>query len=136
MKIVLDTNVLISYALGNPEIKMILNYITSIDSEIFADNRLMHEYKVIANRRKLKLNDEAKENLKDWISNNIREIIINSPIVKFNPDRQDSKLIEIANSANCDYIISADKPLVNRASHLTNAKLVTPELFLEIINPK
>jgi putative PIN family toxin of toxin-antitoxin system len=136
LKIVLDTNVLISYALGNPEIMMILNHLALIDAEILADNRLMHEYKVIANRNKLKLTQEAKDNVNNWISKYICEIQISCPKVNFNPDRQDSKLIEIANSANCDYIISDDKPLVNRASHLTNAKLVTPELFFEIINPK
>lgn len=133
MKIVLDTNILISFALNNQEISFILNYLTSSGDEIFADNRLMHEYKIIPKRKKLKLTDESIQNLYNWVDMYIIEIKIDSQLIIFNPDRQDSKLIEIANSANCDYILSQDKPLINRASHLTNAKLVAPEKFIEII---
>ncbi|MBX3044792.1 MAG: putative toxin-antitoxin system toxin component, PIN family [Candidatus Kapabacteria bacterium] len=129
MKIVIDTNILISYCLGNEDVNYFLNYIFVHKIDVYTDNRLLHEYKTIFNRKKLNLNPEFKENLLERISNYFQEIEVHDKSLKFNPDRQDSKIIEIANTANCDYIITDDKQLLRNSTHLTKAKVISSKDF-------
>lgn len=133
MKIVLDTNILIASALGNADAISIFNKIDKFGIEVFADSRLLHEYKVILNRKKFNFTDEVKNFILNWIENHATINNLDEYNIKFNPDRQDSKLLEIANFNNCDFIISEDKPLLNKAARFTNSQIITCKDFLDIL---
>jgi putative PIN family toxin of toxin-antitoxin system len=132
LKIVLDTNILISYGLGNKDAKKLLDYITSGDYEVVADERLLHEYKNIPLRKKFGFSKDIIKLIDEWINDNILIKQVKSRTVKFNPDRQDSKIIEIAESFACKYIITDDKQILNRASHLTGAKILNLNSALDL----
>jgi putative PIN family toxin of toxin-antitoxin system len=133
LKIVLDTNILISYCLGNENAIRIFDFISNSDTQIFADSRLIHEYNIIPKRKKFNFGDDMLEKLNNFIENKIQLIKMNAGQIKFNPDRQDSKLIEIANLMNCDYLITDDKPILRNANHLTKAKIINSEEFYKLI---
>ena len=133
MKVVLDTNILISYGLGNPDVIKIMDYLVKSGSQIFADSRLLHEYQTIINKSKFGFSKEIIERLNYWIDSNISIIDIPRNSIKFNPDRQDSKIIEIANQTKSEFIITDDKPLLKNSSHLCIAKPVSSKMYIEII---
>jgi putative PIN family toxin of toxin-antitoxin system len=133
VKVVLDTNILISYGLGNPDVVKIMDYLFKSGSQIFADSRLLHEYQLIIRKSKFGFSTEIIEKLNNWIDNNISVVEIPRNTIKFNPDRQDSKIIEIANQSKCDYIITDDKPLLKNSSHLCVAKPESSKQFIETI---
>lgn len=129
MKIILDTNIIISFLLNNDFAIKIIEYVNSAGIELFADSRLIHEYKTIAQRKKFGFSAEQIDFINNWIENNVNQISLADYNIKFNHDRQDSKLIEIANQINCDYIISSDKIFTNKAQYLTKTRLISPEIF-------
>lgn len=133
MKVVLDTNIIISYGLRNPEVIKIMDYLVNSGSQIYADSRLLHEFQIIIPKPKFGFSKEVIANLFAWIDNNITIIEIQLKNIKYNPDRQDSKIIEIANYSKSDYIITDDKPLLRNSSHLCIAKPVSSKDFVKII---
>ncbi len=132
MKAVVDTNIFISYCLGNENATKLLDFLISNKWQMYADSRLMHEYETIPAREKFKFSSDKIQSLKNLIVQNIIIVDISTDSIKFNPDRQDSKILEIANLARCDYIISNDKQLLRRAGHLTKAKLIDCDGFVEL----
>ncbi|GAB1371956.1 hypothetical protein MASR1M45_20180 [Candidatus Kapaibacterium sp.] len=133
MKIVIDTNILVSFCLKNEYAQKILQIIPGQNIRVFADERLLHEYGLILSRDKLKLEPDKVKSVKEFINSSICKSIIKVDQVKFNPDRQDSKLIEIANNEGCDYIVTDDKQLLANSAHLTYAKTVSAEDFIKIL---
>lgn len=132
MKVVVDTNIFISYTLGNENASKLLDFLISNKWQMYADSRLMHEYVTIPAREKFKFSSDKIQSLKNLIVQNIIIVEISSDSLKFNPDRQDSKILEIANLAGCDYIISNDKQLLKRGGHHTKAKLIDCDGFVEM----
>lgn len=132
MKVVIDTNVLISYALGNLAALKIFDFDEKSLLKFYADKRLLHEYLIILSKPKFKLSNAAIEKLQKWIEKYII-IIEATEKVTFNPDRQDSKILEIANFVKADYIVTDDKPLLRNSGHLTTAKIVSLNSFSDIL---
>jgi putative PIN family toxin of toxin-antitoxin system len=132
LKAVVDTNIFISYCLGNENASKLMDFIISNKWQMYADSRLMHEYATIPLREKFKFSSDKIQSLKNLIVQNIINVDISTDSIKFNPDRQDSKILEIANLAGCEYIISNDKQLLRRAGHLTKSKLIDCNGFVEL----
>lgn len=133
MKAIVDTNIFISYCLGNENASKLMDFLISNNWQMYADSRLMHEYATIPRREKFNFSSDKIQYLRNLIVQNIIIVEISKDSIKFNPDRQDSKILEIANLAGCEYIISNDKQLLRRAGHLTKAKLIDCEGFVELI---
>lgn len=133
MKIVLDTNILIAYALGDENAKHIIKFIKSGVNEILADKRLLNEYILISKRQKFKFDNNIQKELSSFYKNYLKIIEIDIHSIKFNPDRDDSKILEIANTADCDYIITNDKQLIKRGNRLTTSKIIDCEGFVSLI---
>ncbi len=127
MKIVLDTNVLIS-ALLSPEgiPAALLGLIINGKLKLLYDNRILSEYIEVLNRKKFNFKQEWIQPLIDFIRNE-GEFIIATPISKSFTDDDDKKFYEVAKSSDANYIITGN------ANHFPKEDLIkTPKEFLNI----
>jgi len=126
MKIVLDTNVLVS-ALINPKgmPAKILNMILNGKLITLYDNRIMGEYRVVLSRKKFNFPTEIIEPLLDFIKYE-GEFITSDPLKTNFTDEDDKMFLEVAISGNAEYLITGN------TKHFPAEKyIVTPKVFIE-----
>ena len=108
MKIVLDTNVLVS-ALINPKgmPAKILNLILNGKLTILYDNRIMGDYRMVLSRKKFNFPIEMIEPLIDFIRYE-GEFIASEPLRTKFIDEDDKMFLEVAVSGNAEYLITGN----------------------------
>ena len=126
MKIVLDTNVLIS-ALINPGgiPAKILNLILNGKLTVLYDNRIMGEYRVVLSRKKFDFSLEIIEPLLDYIKYE-GEFIAAEPLKTHFLDEDDKMFLEVALSGKAEYLITG-----NIKHFPAESYIVTPKVFIE-----
>ena len=138
IKVVLDTNIVVSSALaieGNPA--KIFELILLEEIESFTSKEILDEIKNVLSRPKI--TKRTTEDLRDFIIENFEkfsEVIkpkIHIDEIKDDPD--DNKFLECAISANANYIISGDDHLL-RLKEFKGIKIVNPSEFLETLEKK
>ncbi len=127
MKIVLDTNVLISGILspgGNPS--SILNLIINKRLILLADTRILTEYEEVLKRPKFQFRSEWIKSLMDFIRNEC-ELIIPDPSDTMFLDPDDRMFWEVAWTGKALYIVTG-----NKRHFPEDPIVVTPAEFLNI----
>ena len=132
MRIVIDTNVLVSAILKDkiPE-KLILFIVTQSDIEWILSEEIRNEYYNVLSRPKFNLPPSL---IKQWIQ------IINKATIKIKPsikislsrDQKDTPFLECCVSANADFFITGDRDF-SGAQKLINTKIVSVSQFYRII---
>jgi uncharacterized protein len=108
MKVIIDTNVLVSAALSgrNPEF-VILFIVTNPEIEWVVSPEILQEYKEVLSRKKFKLTQEQL-NRWDEIFNNATTLINPRLEIDFPRDPKDAKFLSCAIEANADFLITGD----------------------------
>ncbi|MGI0480166.1 putative toxin-antitoxin system toxin component, PIN family [Geminocystis sp. CENA526] len=133
MKIIFDTNILISAAFRGGKPKMaIAHVIASSSFEWIASSEIIKEYKEVLNRPKLKLSQITKQEWLKLIDLSVILIYVNLTI-DFPRDRKDAKFLACAISSGADYLITGDKDFED-IPDLGVTKVFSVSQFLEIIN--
>ena len=128
MKVVIDTNVLVSGLLtpnGNPA--KILNLLLNERIKILYDNRIIEEYKEVLSRDKFGFNDEYIEALIEFIKQD-GIFILADPIKDRFEDESDKKFLEVARNGDSKYLITG-----NTAHFPEEEIIVKPKEFIDII---
>ena len=136
MKVVLDTNVLVSGTFWKGDSEKIIDKVENKEVELILSKELIEEYEEVINREEIM----DKTQNKDLILNeSVQKIINDSTIVgptkKFDAvkeDSKDNKVVECAVEGNVDYIISQDNHLLN-LKEFNGIKILTPEEFLGVL---
>ena len=126
MKIVLDTNVLIS-ALINPGgmPAKILNLILNGKLTVLYDNRIMGEYRVVLSRKKFDFSLEIIEPFLDYIKYE-DEFIAANPLKTHFLDEDDKMFLEVALSGKAEYLITGNIKYFPAESYIA-----TPKVFID-----
>jgi len=135
MKIIFDTNILISAALrgGKPKKAIALVIASSIFTWIASDV-IIKEYKEVLSRPKLKLPASTKQEWLEMIDLAVR--LIDVPItVDFPRDRKDAKFLACAIASNADYLVTGDRDF-EEIPDLGITQVVTVSQFLQLIEDK
>ena len=127
MNLVIDTNILIKYAMGDDLARELFNSLT-IDDNICVNDGILNEYKLILQRKKLKIAEEIQSEIMDIIKKKLEKYPDGE--FKFNKDREDIKFLSCAKISNADYFISEDKALFS-AQWKLNTKIVSMAEFLD-----
>ena len=132
MKIVVDTNVLVSAILKDrvPE-DVLLFIIATPDIEWVASEEILTEYKEVLGRKKFHL---PKELLKDWFDL-LDDSITILPIsleIEFPRDRKDAKFIACALNAEAGLLITGDKDFVE-AEKMMNTTILSVAMFKKAV---
>lgn len=135
MKIVVDTNVLVS-ALIKPDgaPAQLLSHDGSFEmvttEEILAELERVLHYERIQTRYRLK--DEIIAAYINHVRNASEVIVVESNIKVVEKDPDDDKFVACARAAQADCIVSGDPHLINLKSY-QGIPILTPRQFLEII---
>ena len=108
MRIVLDTNVLISGLLSpNGKPAQILNLFLNKKLVLLYDNRILFEYIKVLHREKFDFKDEWINPLLDFLRSEGEYISAEPSSVLFS-DEEDKKFYEVATSGSADYLITGN----------------------------
>ncbi len=109
MKIVLDTNVLVSGVI-NPDGKpaQIINLLLNGRLTVLYDNRIIREYREVLSREKFGFSLDLIRPLVDFIMIE-GEFVVAEPVKENMRDEADKKFLEVARSGKAEYLITGNK---------------------------
>lgn len=129
MRVVIDTNVLVSAAVTgrNPEV-VILFIIANFEWVVSAE--ILTEYKEVLSRSRLKLAEEQRER---WfnILNTATTLIEVNVEIDFPRDRKDAKFLACAMAAEADFLITGDRDFIE--AQIPNTAIVSVFLFKRLV---
>ena len=125
MKVVLDTNVLISGFKDEYSFeKRIIDEVLAGNIQAFANKQTLRENRLLTNKKID--NADYQEQLDDFFSH-VTDVI-NRRRIKIVRDREDNKILESAVEAKADYLITSDNDLL-RIKEYQDVQIVTPAEF-------
>ena len=128
LKIVLDTNILVSASFWNGPSFEIISLAVFNKIICFTSNVLLEEYKKVILRDFNITENSFNERQKDLLK--IAIIIYPVQIIIACEDKDDNKVLEAGVCANADFIISGDKHLL-KMNEFRGIKIVTAHQFME-----
>ena len=143
IRIVIDANIFISYLLNvNDRSGTIVRIFESISSDRFQlvrSDRLTAELRTSVEHKPKLRNRISNEDLDELISL-IEEVSISSyhdpgaKPLQILRDSKDNYLLEMANNADADYLVSGDRDLLDIRDQLERPKIVTAREFLDLLD--
>lgn len=130
MKIVIDTSVIVAYAVGNIKTKKIFELIISNKFKWYVSKYILKEYIYLINSKKLNLNDSIKNDCINLIMNYTINVEIKEN-VKFSQDPNDQVFLSLCKAINADYLITEDKKLLN-SNHRVSTKILNISNFYNL----
>lgn len=127
MKIVLDTNILISAFIFGGKPRQVLSLVLANKIQAFISPVLIAEFFDIVNK-KFDLSNEELALTKSQIENKFA-IVQPKNEIKISRDEDDNRVLEVALEGRCSYIVTGDSDLLDLAI-FKNIKIVTPDVFL------
>lgn len=133
MKIVIDTNIWISYLIGSL-LQNLDKKILAKEIKIIVSEEMLKELSEVTSRSKFK-NIFTPKRVKELFSLLDNYAVVVSPTHKVNAcrDEKDNFLLEVALEGEADYLVTGDDDLlVLNQFHYT--KIVTPQEFRDILS--
>ncbi|MEA5504840.1 putative toxin-antitoxin system toxin component, PIN family [Halotia wernerae UHCC 0503] len=132
MKVVIDTNVLVSAVLKGRVPRAVIQFIfDNPDWEWIVSSEIVAEYKEVLSRPKFKLTDEVKASWFEIIDTFLTLIDVNVSI-DFPRDRKDAKFLACAVAGEADFLITGDSDF-NQAQTLLNTTIISVSLFNKLV---
>ena len=132
MKVVIDTNVLVSAVLKGRVPRNVIQFIfDNPDWQWIASEEIIVEYKEVLSRSKFKLTDEVRGEWFEIIDTFLTLIDVNFE-VDFPRDRKDAKFLACAMAAAADFLITGDSDF-NQAQTLVNTTIISVSLFNRLV---
>lgn len=133
MRVLVDTNVLISAILKDGKPERILQFILSRkDMEWVVSSDILKEYKNVIGRKKFGLPLSIQHEWFAWIDIVTTEIQVDLE-VSFPRDKKDEKFLACAVQADAMFFITGDRDF-SEAQQLVNTKIISVSLFEKYIN--
>jgi putative PIN family toxin of toxin-antitoxin system len=134
MKVVLDTNVLVSMILGGQLGSMIdlwdqKRFVVVVSAEI------MSEYATVLARPKFGLSRDIVESIIAYIERKAEFVAPAETITEITADPKDNMFLECALSGRVDFLVSGD-PDLNLREHFRGIPIVTPRDSLDLLRHK
>lgn len=128
VKVIFDTNVWISFLIGNHLAKIKL-HISNRNITIITTDQLLMEIKIVTNREKLK-NYFPKQSVKELIEllETIAENVDIKPTHFICRDPKDNFLLDLIDYSKADFLVTGDKDLLEHNPFKT-AQILTPAAF-------
>lgn len=132
MKVVIDTNILVSAAIaGRKPESVIIWIIAQSDYQWIVSADILAEYQEVLARKKLKLTDDKRNKWLGLIQNSTQLIEVLTKI-DFPRDYKDAKFLECAITSDADFFITGDRDFTEVKS-LGNTLIISVSLFAELI---
>ncbi|MFB2896511.1 putative toxin-antitoxin system toxin component, PIN family [Aerosakkonemataceae cyanobacterium BLCC-F50] len=133
MRVVIDTNVLVSAAVVGRDPEAIILYVVSNpEIEWIVSTEILAEYQEVLNRPRLKLSEQLKQSWFDVLNAATTTVDV-AVEVDFPRDRKDAKFLACAVAANATFLISGDRDLTEVQSW-GNTTIISVSLFKRLID--
>jgi len=132
LKVVIDTNVLVSAALKDKEPETVLLFVGAHpEFEWIVSPEIVREYKEVLSRDKFKVPEQL---LKKWyaIIEHVTTAIDINIELEFPRDPKDAKFLACALAANAEFLITGDKDFTE-AKKLFNTTILSVSLFKKLV---
>jgi putative PIN family toxin of toxin-antitoxin system len=132
MKVVVDTNVLISAAWRDKSPEAVIVWIIHQDDwEWVVSQEILEEYQEILRREKFNLSADL---IRKWdtIVTNLTSLMDVNIAVEFLRDQKDAKFLACALSADADYLITGDADF-GEALKLTKTTIISVSMFKKMM---
>lgn len=130
MKVVLDTNVVVSALLNayGPPAQTVSLLLTG-ELTVCCDSRIFHEYKVVLSRPKFQFPSQAVQDFLNFIESEAFWVV--SKPLKFRLiDKSDEIFLETAVASEADYLITGNLKHFLHAQHIS-VQIVSPAKFMQ-----
>jgi len=132
MKVIIDTNVLVSAAItGRKPESVIASIINHPDYEWVVSEEILAEYQEVLSRRKLKLTDDKRERWLNLIHNSTKLIDV-SVSIDFPRDQKDAKFLACAMACHADFLITGDRDF-DEVQPIKQTLIISVSLFSELM---
>jgi len=139
MKIISDTNVLISATFWDGDSHKIISKVESKEVELILSEENVKEYEEVLEYKEIQDKIKDKQLEMKLTAQKIRSLAkIVTPSKKISAvkdDPDDDRILETAIEGKVDYIVSRDKHLL-KLKEYENIKIVSQKEFLDILNQK
>ncbi len=132
MKVLIDTNVLVSAILKDKKPETVILYIVGKqDIEWIVSPHILKEYKEVLSRKKFRLPQDIKNS---WFTllDKLTSVIDADIMANFPRDQKDAKFLACAITANADYLITGDKDF-NQAQRFINTTIISVSQFKRLV---
>ncbi len=131
MKIVLDTNVIISATMtAGGTCAQIVDLLADGAFDLCADDRILDEYEAVLYRRELGIRQEDAAVVLEWIRS-IAEPVAAVPLAASLPDPADRPFLEVAAAAGATLVTGNRRHFPRKACKGTN--VLSPRDFLDLV---
>jgi uncharacterized protein len=132
IRVVIDTNVLVSAALKDREPEAIILFVAGRDDmEWIVSSEIMAEYRDVLSRAKFGLPQEIRQGWFDLLD--AMTICFETDLhVDFPRDRKDAKFLACAISTNADYFITGDRDFIG-AQKLLSTTILSVTQFKKLV---
>ena len=132
MKIVFDTNILISATLWEGSVaQKVLFKLIQEDTIIYTSKEILEEYKKVL-KRDFKYTEQEVETILEKILLFVQIIEPSEKLDIIKADPEDNKILECAVASTAEYILSYDKKHLLILKEFQGILILTPEQFLKI----
>ncbi|NJN90815.1 MAG: putative toxin-antitoxin system toxin component, PIN family [Leptolyngbyaceae cyanobacterium SL_5_14] len=128
MKVVIDTNILVSAVLRDRDPELVIQFIVDHpELEWITSQNILDEYKEVLSRRKFRLTQEIKDRWFDLLDAALTLIEVDTS-VDFLVDPDDAMFLACTITGDADFLITGDSDLF-QAESLLNVAVVTVSTF-------
>jgi putative PIN family toxin of toxin-antitoxin system len=128
MRVIIDTNVLVSAVLRDRDPELVIQFIVDHpEFEWIASPNILDEYKDVLSRRKFRLTQEVKDSWLNLLDATLTLVEVDTPI-DFPVDPDDAMFLSCAIAGDADFLITGDSDLF-QAESLLNVAVVTVSTF-------
>lgn len=131
MKIIVDTNILISAALNGSKAKATIDYVIEQDNyDWIVSAEKLNEYKAVLVRPKFKLSNYLQQQWFELIDSATTTIKVNL-VIDFPRDKKDAKFLACVKAVKANYLIIGYRDF-SEAQKLIETKIITAKKILEL----
>jgi len=133
MKVVLDTNILVSALITRGKSKKLFDKILEKKLDLVLSEEILIELKEVLERPKFRKYVDKKriDRFVDLVNKNLKPVRISSDF-DVTVDKGDNTVLNTAYSAKAEYIVSGDEHLL-KLQNFKGIRIVTPSEMLEIL---
>lgn len=132
MKVIVDTNILVSAVLRGRTPKEVIQFIIDTpDCDWLVSKEILEEYKQVLSRPKFKLTPEI---INQWwfVLDTVTRVVEVTNLVDFPRDRKDAKFLACALATDADFLLTGDKDF-EEAKNLGKTKIISVSLFKRLL---
>ncbi len=132
MKVVIDTNVVVSAALKDRDPEAIILFVAERpEFEWVVSAAILKEYKAVLRREKFGLPEDLLRRWDEMFGTLTTTVEVDIEI-DFPRDRKDAKFLECALVADAEYLVTGDKDFTE-AQKLVNTTIISVSMFKQIV---